>query len=56
MNHDIINKSKIDSPKNRIKNQAKLLFAIYGFESVSTREISEKANVNISMISYYFGS
>lgn len=56
MNHDIINKSEIDSPKNRIKNQAKLLFAIYGFESVSTREISEKANVNISMISYYFGS
>lgn len=35
---------------------AEKLFAEKGFEGSSTREISKKAKVNISMISYYFGS
>ncbi len=35
---------------------AEKLFAEKGFEGTSTREISKEANVNISMISYYFGS
>lgn len=35
---------------------AEKLFAEKGFEGTSTREISKAANVNISMISYYFGS
>lgn len=35
---------------------AEKLFAEKGFEGSSTREISEKAKVNVSMISYYFGS
>lgn len=35
---------------------AEKLFAEKGFTATSTREISSAANVNISMISYYFGS
>lgn len=35
---------------------AEKLFAEKGFDGTSTREISKMANVNISMISYYFGS
>lgn len=35
---------------------AEKLFAEKGFEGSSTREISKKAKVNVSMISYYFGS
>ncbi|WP_299184179.1 TetR/AcrR family transcriptional regulator [uncultured Chryseobacterium sp.] len=35
---------------------AEALFAEKGFEGTSTREIAKAANVNISMISYYFGS
>lgn len=35
---------------------AEKIFAQKGFEAASTREISRAAGVNISMISYYFGS
>lgn len=35
---------------------AERLFAEKGFEGASTREISKAANVNVSMIAYYFGS
>lgn len=35
---------------------AEKLFAQKGFKGTSTREISSAADVNISMISYYFGS
>lgn len=32
------------------------LFADQGFNGTSVRDISEKANVNLAMVSYYFGS
>lgn len=35
---------------------AERLFATYGFEGTSVRDISKEAEVNIAMISYYFGS
>lgn len=35
---------------------AEELFAEYGFEGTSIRELAKKAKVNIAMISYYFGS
>lgn len=35
---------------------AEKLFADKGFQGTSTREISKAAQVNVSMISYYFGS
>ena len=44
------------SKEENILFAAEKLFAQQGFEKTSTREISKEANVNISMISYYFGS
>ncbi|MDF2933314.1 MAG: TetR/AcrR family transcriptional regulator [Chryseobacterium sp.] len=44
------------SKEENILFAAEKLFAEHGFQGTSTREISKAANVNISMISYYFGS
>jgi AcrR family transcriptional regulator len=44
------------SKEENILFAAEKLFAELGFEGTSTREIAKTANVNISMISYYFGS
>ncbi len=41
--------------KTKILNNAVLLFAANGYKETSVRDISTKAGVNISMISYYFG-
>lgn len=43
-------------PKAREKliNEAGKLFAEFGFQGVSTREIAKAADLNISLISYYF--
>ena len=39
-----------------ILNVAEELIAQNGFENTSVREISKNANINVAMISYYFGS
>ncbi|MCW3161567.1 TetR/AcrR family transcriptional regulator [Chryseobacterium oryctis] len=44
------------SKEENILFAAEKFFAEKGFEGTSTREIAKAANVNISMISYYFGS
>lgn len=44
------------SKEENILFAAEKLFAEKGFEGTSTREIAKAASVNISMISYYFGS
>ncbi|WP_073294189.1 TetR/AcrR family transcriptional regulator [Chryseobacterium polytrichastri] len=44
------------SKEENILFAAEKIFAEMGFEGASTREIAKAANVNISMISYYFGS
>lgn len=44
------------SPRGRILNAARILFAQYGLSGSSTRAIAEQANVNLAMIHYYFGS
>lgn len=41
--------------KQRIYEAATQLFARKGYAAVSVREISKKANVNISMLNYYYG-
>lgn len=41
--------------KDKLLEAALELFALYGYEGVSTREIVNKAGVNISAITYYFG-
>ena len=35
---------------------AENLFAVQGFDGTSVRDIAKSANINIAMISYYFGS
>ena len=39
-----------------IINIAEKLFAKQGFAGTSVRDISQEAEMNVSMISYYFGS
>ncbi len=49
----------IPSPKasaDHLLNAAKLLFAQKGYHGVSVKEISEKADVNVALINYYFNS
>jgi AcrR family transcriptional regulator len=40
----------------QILEAAEQLFADKGFEGTSVRDVAEVANVNVAMISYYFGS
>ncbi len=42
--------------KEHIMNVAMELFAEKGFEGTSIRELANRADVNIAMINYYFGS
>ncbi|MCB9034707.1 MAG: TetR/AcrR family transcriptional regulator [Chitinophagales bacterium] len=42
--------------REEIMNVAEQLFAQHGFDAVSIRAISKAADINIAMISYYFGS
>jgi AcrR family transcriptional regulator len=42
--------------KEQILTEAEKLFSEQDFDSVSVRDIAKAANVNIAMISYYFGS
>lgn len=44
-----------DDAKQRIFDAAVTLFARKGYAGVGVREIAAAANVNLSMISYYFG-
>lgn len=48
-------KIKDDNSKARILEAATYLFAQKGFDGTSIREICKKANVNLCMISYYWG-
>lgn len=47
-------KKKMDA-KERIFKAALSLFAMKGFAATSIRRIAKKANINISMINYYYG-
>lgn len=48
-------KIKEENSREKILNAATKLFAEKGFDGVSIREICKEANINICMISYYFG-
>jgi AcrR family transcriptional regulator len=47
---------KAQDKRDDILDVAERLFAEQGFEAISVREISKAADINIAMISYYFGS
>ncbi|MFK4985547.1 TetR family transcriptional regulator, partial [Klebsiella pneumoniae] len=42
--------------KEQILAVAERLFSEQDFDAVSVRDIAKEANVNVAMISYYFGS
>lgn len=42
--------------REQLLNAAEELFAEKGFDGTSVRDIAQKADVNLAMISYYFGS
>lgn len=48
--------TELNEKKLEILQVAEQLFAEEGFDGTSVRDIAKKANVNIAMISYYFGS
>lgn len=47
---------ELNDKQIEILQVAEKLFAEKGFDGTSIRDIAKKANVNIAMISYYFGS
>jgi AcrR family transcriptional regulator len=47
---------KYNDKQVQIMEAAEELFSEKGFDGTSVRDISEKAGVNLAMISYYFGS
>ena len=47
---------KFNDKQIEILNVAERLFAEEGFDGTSVRDIAKNANVNVAMISYYFGS
>ena len=49
-------KKKFKEKQIQILDVAEELIAKKGFEGTSVRDISAKANINVAMISYYFGS
>lgn len=51
-------KKEIDKSDKRadILNAASKLFAEFGFEGTSTRQIAKESGANMAMINYYFGS
>lgn len=50
-----VNKPDKQEASKRIINAAACLFARKGYAAVGIREIAAKADINISMISYYYG-
>ena len=46
----------LNNKQLQILQVAETLFAEKGFESTSIRDISKEANINVAMVSYYFGS
>jgi AcrR family transcriptional regulator len=42
--------------RQKLLEVAESLFAKHGFEAVSVRQLAAEADVNLSMVSYYFGS
>lgn len=48
--------SEFSDKQISILEAAEELFAVKGFKGTSVRDIAQKAKINLSMISYYFGS
>lgn len=49
-------KTHLNDKQIEILKVAEALFAEKGFDGTSIRDISKEANINVAMVSYYFGS
>lgn len=49
-------KTDLNDKQIEILKVAEALFAEKGFDGTSIRDISKEANINVAMVSYYFGS
>jgi AcrR family transcriptional regulator len=47
---------KSDTTRDRLLNQAEILFAANGFHAVSVREITAAADSNLAAVNYHFGN
>ena len=47
--------SSAQATKKNILTQAQLLFSAHGLDGVSVRDIATQSNVNVALISHYFG-
>jgi len=50
------NKNKENFTKERLLNEAEILFAQKGFRAVSIREITKAASSNLAAVNYHFGN
>jgi len=48
--------NKCDMTRDRILNEAEILFAQKGYNGVTVREITDAASCNLSAVNYYFGN
>ncbi|WP_317168370.1 MULTISPECIES: TetR family transcriptional regulator [Flavobacterium] len=48
--------SDFNDKQQEILSVAERLFSEHGFDGTSVRDIAKEANINVAMISYYFGS
>ena len=48
--------NKCDMTKDRILNEAEILFAQKGYNGVTVREITDAASCNLAAVNYYFGN
>ena len=44
----------VNKTKEKILNAAEQIFAEMGFDGTSVRAITQKANVNVSLVNYHF--
>lgn len=52
----MVQKNKNDMTKDRILNEAEILFAQKGYHGVTVREITEAASCNLAAVNYHFGN
>jgi AcrR family transcriptional regulator len=63
LNHSLLSRSitrrhpqpPATGPHDRLMNAGETLFALVGYRRATVREISQRADVNVAMVNYYFG-
>ena len=52
----ISNNEKVEDTRERILDEAEILFAGQGYHAVSVREITSAAQCNLAAVNYHFGN